>query len=58
MDTELFDILENRVEGLLRDYAALKQENMLLREENQGLVRERESFKSRIDSILKKLEGI
>jgi cell division protein ZapB len=58
MDTELFDILENRVEGLLRDYAALKQENALLREENQGLVREREGFKSRIDSILKKLEGI
>jgi cell division protein ZapB len=58
MDTELFDILENRVEGLLRDYAALKQENNLLKEENQELVREREGFKSRIDSILKKLEGI
>jgi cell division protein ZapB len=58
MDTELFDILENRVEGLLRDFAALKQENALLREENQELVREREGFKSRIDSILKKLEGI
>jgi cell division protein ZapB len=58
MDTELFDILENRVEGLLRDYAALKQENTLLREENLGLVREREGFKTRIDSILKKLEGI
>ncbi len=58
MDTELFDILENRIEGLLRDFDALKQENMQLRDENQSLLREREGFKSRIDSILKKLEGI
>jgi len=57
MDTELFDILENKVEGLLRDVTALKQENAQLREENQGLIREREVFKSRIDSIQKKLEG-
>jgi len=58
MDTELFDILENKVESLLRDVTALKRENAQLREENQGLIREREAFKSRIDSILKKLEGI
>ncbi len=55
---ELFDILENRIEGLLRDFDALKQENMQLRDENQSLLREREGFKSRVDSILKKLEGI
>jgi|AMWB02.1.fsa_nt_gi regulator of replication initiation timing len=58
MDREIFDVLENRVEVLLRDYASLKQENVTLREENQRLVREREEFKSRIDAVLAKLEGV
>lgn len=58
MDREIFDVLENRVEVLLRDYASLKQENVTLREENQRLVREREEFKSRIDAVLVKLEGV
>jgi cell division protein ZapB len=58
MDREIFDVLENRVEVLLRDYASLKQENVTLREENQRLVREREEFKTRIDAVLVKLEGV
>ncbi len=55
---ELFDTLEHRVESLLLEYASLREENALLREENQRLTREREGFKSRIDAILKKMEGI
>jgi len=58
MDREIFDVLESRVEVLLRDYASLKQENVTLREENERLVREREEFKSRIDAVLVKLEGV
>ncbi len=58
MDREIFDVLENRVEVLLRDYASLKQENVTLREENERLLREREEFKSRIDAVLVKLEGV
>lgn len=58
MDADLFDELEKRIEGLLNEFALLKRENELLREENQGLTREREGFKSRIDAILKKMEGI
>lgn len=58
MDREIFDVLENRVEVLLRDYASLKREIVNLREENQKLQREREEFKTRIDAVLAKLEGI
>jgi len=58
MDREIFDVLENRVEVLLRDYASLRQENVTLREENERLLREREEFKSRIDAVLVKLEGV
>jgi len=42
----------------VHDLTDLKLENTRLREENQGLIQEREVFKARIDSILKKLEGI
>ncbi len=58
MDGELFDVLEKRLEGLLDGYAALKRENQLLAEENRRLLGEREGLKTRIDVILKKLEGI
>jgi len=58
MDAELFDALESRVENLLREYASLREENSRLRDENQRLLREREGFKSRIDAILKKMEGV
>lgn len=58
MDSELLDALEERIASLLAGYALLKEENQSLRTENSRLSEERDSFKSRIDLILKKLEGI
>jgi cell division protein ZapB len=58
MNHELFEALENKVTGLLEKYTALKDENSRLAEENQRLQSEREGFKSRVDAILGKLEGI
>jgi cell division protein ZapB len=58
MDAELFDALEGKVEFLLREFSSIKQENVLLKEENQRLLAEREVFKSRIDAILKMMEGV
>lgn len=58
MDSEIFDVLENRVEVLLGDYTSLKRDNVSLREEVRKLQQEREDFKARIDVILAKLEGI
>lgn len=58
MDTELFAALEQKIESLLAGYAALKRENQSLREENRRLVEERDDFRTRIDHILRKLEGI
>jgi cell division protein ZapB len=58
MDTELLDTLEERIATLLAGYNTLKLENRSLREENCRLSEERDGFKSRIDLILKKLEGI
>jgi cell division protein ZapB len=58
MDTQLIGELEQRVTGLLDDYASVKLENQKLREENRRLLEEREGFKQRVDAILRKLEGI
>jgi len=58
MNQELFETLENKVNGLLDKYTVLKDENSRLSEENQRLLSEREGLKSRIDAILGKLEGI
>jgi cell division protein ZapB len=58
MNHELFETLENKVNGLLDKYAALKDENSRLAEENQRLQSEREGIKSRVDAILGKLEEI
>lgn len=58
MGHELFDALEKRIESLLVEYNSLKQEALLLREENERLLKEREGFKERVDSIIRKLEGI
>ena len=57
MDKELFAALEKKVDDLLDNYASLKADNARLTEENQQLLSEREGFKSRIDTILGKLEG-
>jgi len=58
MNQELFEILENKVNGLLEKYTALKDENNRLAEENHRLQSEREGLKARVDAILGKLEGI
>jgi cell division protein ZapB len=58
MDTELLDTLEERIASLLAGYNSLKVEIQSLREDNSRLSEERDGFKSRIDLILKKLEGI
>jgi cell division protein ZapB len=58
MDNELLDALEERIASLLSGYKVLKEENQSLREENNRLSEERDSFKGRIDLILRKLEGI
>jgi cell division protein ZapB len=58
MDTELLDTLEERIASLLAGYNLLKQENQTLKAENTRLSEERDGFKTRIDMILKKLEGI
>lgn len=58
MHNELFEALDRKVDILLEKHAALKDENILLAEENQKLLSEREGLKLRIDSILSKLEGI
>jgi hypothetical protein len=58
MDSELLDALDERIASLLAGYNLLKQENQSLRAEISRLSEERDGFKSRIDLILKKLEGI
>lgn len=58
MDAELIDELEKRIESLLTAYGSLKDENRLLKDENNRLLHERGGFKDRIDAILNKLEGV
>lgn len=58
MSAELFDELEVRIAVLLDALNELKLENDRLKEENGRLTEERGGFKSRIDSILKRLEGV
>jgi len=58
MDGELISRLEERIETLLESYAALKQENVRLAEENSRLIDGREGVKARLDVILKKLEAV
>jgi regulator of replication initiation timing len=58
MDGELISCLEERIDSLLASYAALKQENVRLTEENVSLIDRREGVKARLDVILKKLEAV
>jgi cell division protein ZapB len=58
MDNLLFDELERKVERLLQDNMALRQENDLLKAESSKLQLDRESIKQRIDAILAKLQGV
>ena len=58
MSAELFDELEGRITSLLDAMNELKLENGRLKQENDRLSQERGVFKTRIDSILKRLEGV
>jgi len=58
MNADLFEELEGRITSLLQSLDELKLENGRLRQENARLCEERGSVKSRIDSILKRLEGV
>jgi cell division protein ZapB len=58
MNDNQFDELEVRITSLLAAHNELRLENDRLRQQNAQLNEERGSFKSRIDSILKKLEGV
>ena len=58
MSAEMFDELERRIVSLVDAMNELKLENGRLKQENDRLSEERGSFKSRIDSILLKLEGV
>jgi len=58
MSAELFDQLEGRIVSLVAAMDELKLENGRLKQENDRLCEERGSFKARIDSILKRLEGV
>jgi len=58
MNPELLHALENKINDIVGKYNALKEENNRLMQENQQLQSEREGFRSNIDSILGKLEGI
>jgi cell division protein ZapB len=58
MNQELLDVLEARIGAILEKYNDLKEENAALHEEIQRLINDREGFKSRVDAILGKLDGI
>jgi len=58
MNQELVETLEKKIGDIVEKYNALKVENARLNEEMQRLSNDREGFKSRIDAILGKLDGI
>jgi cell division protein ZapB len=58
MNADLFEELEGRIVTLVETLNELKLENNRLQQENNRLSEERGGFRSRIDSILKRLEGV
>ena len=58
MNQELIEVLEKKISVIIEKYNDLKEENALLNEELQRHLSDREGFKSRIDAILGKLDGI
>lgn len=58
VESNLFEKLEEKINGLLARLAELKEENGQLQEENSRLKQDREGMKGRIDGILSKLEGV
>lgn len=58
MSADLFNELEGRINSLMNVVQELRLENDRLKSDNERLNEERVGFKARIDSILKKLEGV
>jgi cell division protein ZapB len=58
MNQELMEALEKKIGDIVEKYSALKEENARLNEEIERLSNDREGFKSRVDAILGKLDGI
>ena len=58
MNQELLEVLEKKIGDIVEKYSNLKEENARLNEEIQRLSDDREGFKSRVDAILGKLDGI
>ena len=58
MSDKLFDELEGRIVALVQTLNELKLENSRLQQENNRLSEERGGLRSRVDSILKRLEGV
>lgn len=58
MSVDLFEELEDRIGSLLQSLDELKLENGRLQRENERLNDERGDLKSRVDAILKRLEGV
>jgi len=58
MSDDLLQELEGRIVALVEALKGLKLENSRLRQENDRLSEERGGLRSRIDSILKRLEGV
>lgn len=58
MSAELFQELEVRIDSLLDAVNELRLENGQLKQENERLNEERVAFRARLDTILKKLEGV
>ena len=57
MNQELLDVLEAKIGAILEKYNDLKEENAAMHDEIQRLINDREGIKSRVDSILGKLDG-
>jgi cell division protein ZapB len=58
MNQEIFEALDRKVGDVLDKVRVLKEENTRLAEENARLLEERDGFRTRIDAILGKLDGI
>lgn len=58
MNQQLIETLEKKIGEIVEKYNGLKAENARLNEEIQRLSSDREGFKSRVDAILGKLDGI
>jgi cell division protein ZapB len=58
MNSELLDVLEDKVVELVRRHAELKAAHDALLEENQRLQLERVAVRERIDGLLARLDGV